>query len=455
MKPKAMENSFNPYIDTAGQEQNAVGIISCLRVGESSNRLTQRAVPVFATSRPDQNNPTQELHDSRWAPFRDSPDQLPTFDSPSVHPSPSSLQSQISPQTRSYSWNGSPDVGGMWDVEGSGTTGHSGYWEHFMSPGAQVPVDQGQLPNNQTWTQASEAQSSFLATSRPTFAWTVTGNPSETKTPIHAPVAMSRKRSLDPQLMENSVRQLRMIPEATLKSTALVTADGRMLQPLPSQRSVEHSQSPKSNRSELSSPTQSTASDPGGTKSLSLSGEKRKKPRRKAHNAIERRYRSRLNEKIARLRDSIPSFRAKVEAEAARLQGSLNAAESSGATLKINKADVLEKATEYIKHLENANQQLEAQLQQALALSRENLQKDSPPSNYPLGEPGRELRPSLKNEHHSESWQLQGSEAGTSQHEVLQYEPSRPQTAGNRRVTMPSESPVSRGNISYNTFRRP
>ena len=451
MQPKAMENSFNPYTNAAGQEQTTVSTISYLRVEELSNRCTQRVVPVFATSRPDQDNPTQELHDLRWAPFRDPSDQLLNFDSHSVYPSSSSL----SPQTRSYSWNGSPDVGGMWDLEGPGIAGHLGYWEQSTSPGTQVPIDQGQLPNDQTWTQASEARSSFLATSRPTFTWTVTGNHSEPKTPIHAPVARSRKRSLDPQLMENSVRQLKMIPETTRKSTAPVTVDGRRLQPLPSQRSVKQSQSPKSNRSELSSPTQSTASDPGGSKSFSLSGGRRKKPRRKAHNAIERRYRSRLNEKIAGLRDSIPSLRAKVEAEAARQGKSFDAARSSGTALKINKADVLEKATEYIKHLENTNQQLEMQLQQALALSRENLRRGSPPSTYYLGEPGAELRPLVKNEHHSQSWQSRGSGASTSEYEMLQHGPPRPQTLGNRHVTMPSKSPVSRGNISYNTFHRP
>lgn len=36
-------------------------------------------------------------------------------------------------------------------------------------------------------------------------------------------------------------------------------------------------------------------------------GEPKKKPRRKTHNAIEKRYRTRLNDKITELRDSIPT----------------------------------------------------------------------------------------------------------------------------------------------------
>ena len=340
----------------------------------------------------------------------------------------------------------------MWDLEDPGTAGHLGSWGGSASPSTQTSLNQAQLPNDWVWTQASDAQSSFLATSRPTFSWSVTGNPSETRTHIHAPVAMSRKGSLNPELIENSVRQPRKIPEVDLRSAALVSTEERLPRPLPGQSSLRHGLSVNTNATESPSPTQSTTSDPGGTEFPSFSGGKRKKPRRKAHNAIERRYRSRLNEKIAGLRDSIPSLRAKVRSEVAPQGGSFDPTESSSAALKVNKADVLEKATEYVKHLEKANRQLKAQLQQALSLSREGSLRNSPPSNYHFAGPRQELRPLLKSDNRSQRWHLQDSGQGTFDYELLQYGSSKPETEGNPPIIEPSECQVSQGDISYSRF---
>ncbi|KAG9248802.1 hypothetical protein BJ878DRAFT_476163 [Calycina marina] len=78
-----------------------------------------------------------------------------------------------------------------------------------------------------------------------------------------------------------------------------------------------------------------------------------------AHNMIEKRYRTNLNDKIAALRDSVPSLRIMskrprgkdVNDDREDLQGLTPAH-------KLNKATVLSKATEYINHLEKRNLRL-------------------------------------------------------------------------------------------------
>lgn len=80
-----------------------------------------------------------------------------------------------------------------------------------------------------------------------------------------------------------------------------------------------------------------------------------------AHNMIEKRYRTNLNDKIAALRQSVPSLRV--------TEKSINGNNRRGGDLvedldgltpanKLNKATILSKATEYIGHLERRNQSL-------------------------------------------------------------------------------------------------
>lgn len=103
------------------------------------------------------------------------------------------------------------------------------------------------------------------------------------------------------------------------------------------------------------------------------------RPKKSAHNMIEKRYRNNLNDKIAALRDSVPALRVMVH----RLEpasgaggggGAQNgsdadedeqqqqhAAEDLGGLMpahKLNKATILGKATEYIMHLERRNRNL-------------------------------------------------------------------------------------------------
>ncbi|ETN43178.1 uncharacterized protein HMPREF1541_02336 [Cyphellophora europaea CBS 101466] len=84
--------------------------------------------------------------------------------------------------------------------------------------------------------------------------------------------------------------------------------------------------------------------------------------KKRPHNIIEKRYRANLNEKIAELRDSVPSLRT---TQKARVTDGLGA-ESEDEDLngltpsnKLNKASILTKAVEYIRHLEFRTKRLE------------------------------------------------------------------------------------------------
>lgn len=94
-----------------------------------------------------------------------------------------------------------------------------------------------------------------------------------------------------------------------------------------------------------------------------------------SHNVIEKRYRNNLNDKIVELRNSVPSLRAMKRAnrgEESEDLGGLTAAH------KLNKATVMAKATEYIKHLEKRNKSMAdemAQLKARLAAVEEAIGK--------------------------------------------------------------------------------
>lgn len=74
-----------------------------------------------------------------------------------------------------------------------------------------------------------------------------------------------------------------------------------------------------------------------------------------SHNVIEKKYRTNINTKILELRDVVPSLRIKASSQdilVADLEGLTPAS-------KLNKASVLTKATEYIKHLESKHESLD------------------------------------------------------------------------------------------------
>ena len=85
-----------------------------------------------------------------------------------------------------------------------------------------------------------------------------------------------------------------------------------------------------------------------------------KQPAKKtAHNMIEKRYRTNLNDKIAALRDSVPSLRVMARSGNGGDEDELEDLEGLTPAHKLNKATVLSKATEYIRHLEKRNKRLQ------------------------------------------------------------------------------------------------
>ena len=84
--------------------------------------------------------------------------------------------------------------------------------------------------------------------------------------------------------------------------------------------------------------------------------------KKRPHNIIEKRYRANLNDKIAELRDSVPSLRfaqkSKVR-EAANGDSSDDDLDGLTPSNKLNKASILTKAVEYIRHLEFRTKRLE------------------------------------------------------------------------------------------------
>lgn len=83
---------------------------------------------------------------------------------------------------------------------------------------------------------------------------------------------------------------------------------------------------------------------------------KQQPSKKRSHNVIEKRYRANLNEKITELRDSIPSLRGLTRDTNGG--ASIHDDDYSGGN-KLNKASILSKATEYIRHLELRNSRLE------------------------------------------------------------------------------------------------
>lgn len=83
------------------------------------------------------------------------------------------------------------------------------------------------------------------------------------------------------------------------------------------------------------------------------------KPKRPkiSHNVIERKYRTNINTKILELRDSVPTLLA-----AARKDSSVTDLDGLEPASKLNKASVLTKAKEYIKHLESKNKDLSTKI---------------------------------------------------------------------------------------------
>ena len=139
---------------------------------------------------------------------------------------------------------------------------------------------------------------------------------------------------------------------------------------------------------------QNTSHDPGepcaGAKKSSLGSRKRKTsscsehesvvspdqqeskvpPSKRSHNIVERRYRTNINDKIAALRDSVPSLRDAKDSRPRSIHS------DSHPTHKLNKGTVLSTAVEYIRNLEKDNRRLELEISHLRARLRTSEQGD-------------------------------------------------------------------------------
>lgn len=164
-------------------------------------------------------------------------------------------------------------------------------------------------------------------------------------------------------------------PRKADMSGAYVTQPATRPLPSVSQQVSDSATSRYPNRKRKSSPNASPGShsthsspSPPPSQRRAVSGA----PKKTAHNMIEKRYRTNLNDKIAALRDSVPSLRVMVhKLEASQNGGGGSSEEADGEDMmweedlgglapahKLNKATILSKATEYITHLERKNRNL-------------------------------------------------------------------------------------------------
>lgn len=95
-----------------------------------------------------------------------------------------------------------------------------------------------------------------------------------------------------------------------------------------------------------------------------------------SHNMIEKKYRTNINTKIFELRDAVPTLRL----ASGRNDLLLSELEGLAPASKLNKASVLTKATEYIKHLEKKN---DSMLDQISSLQQLINSASADPSRYP------------------------------------------------------------------------
>ncbi|PMD33064.1 hypothetical protein L207DRAFT_590135 [Hyaloscypha variabilis F] len=157
--------------------------------------------------------------------------------------------------------------------------------------------------------------------------------------------------SLTPQ-EETKLRNIAMPPSLSLPNPSTSPSQNLPYTSPSSSRSPSPS-SHSRNRKRKSTPSDQEDED-GSPPPSSGNGRPVKKT---AHNMIEKRYRTNLNDKIAALRDSVPSLRvmSKKNSRGEEMHEDL---EGLTPAHKLNKATVLSKATEYIAHLEKRNKYL-------------------------------------------------------------------------------------------------
>ncbi|KIH89555.1 hypothetical protein SPBR_07066 [Sporothrix brasiliensis 5110] len=120
-----------------------------------------------------------------------------------------------------------------------------------------------------------------------------------------------------------------------------------------------------SSSSPATKPQASSTPQPSKQTKTDKGKEKPKSADRAAHNDIERKYRTNIKDRIAELRDSVPTLRAIPENSVDDGEG--ESSNQQGRAPKVSKGTVLTKATDYIHYLEKQNKAI---MQQHQELSR-------------------------------------------------------------------------------------
>ncbi|CAK7212016.1 hypothetical protein SBRCBS47491_001319 [Sporothrix bragantina] len=124
---------------------------------------------------------------------------------------------------------------------------------------------------------------------------------------------------------------------------------------------------PSASTAAQAQPSSSSSAQPSKQAKSEKGKEKPKSADRTAHNDIERKYRTNLKDRIAELRDAVPSLRTIPENSVDDGDGEGEGSNQAGRAPKVSKGTVLTKATDYIHHLEKKNKAI---MQQHQELSR-------------------------------------------------------------------------------------